>query len=53
MFLMHLPVFFDGFNMVTMEIFGPDDEMVMAGYYQGTKRPQGMLLKPMQRMCGL
>lgn len=38
---MNLPVFFDGFNVAVNEIFGADDKVVMAGYYQGTNKATG------------
>jgi ketosteroid isomerase-like protein len=39
--LMHLPSFFDGFNISVNEIFGADDKVVMTGYYQGTNKSTG------------
>jgi uncharacterized protein len=42
---MNLPVFFDGFNIAVTEIFGADDKVVMAGYYQGTNKATGNKFK--------
>ncbi|WP_367754706.1 nuclear transport factor 2 family protein [Flavobacterium sp. WC2430] len=42
---MHLPVFFDGFNISVSEIFGADDKVVMVGYYQGTNIATGNSFK--------
>ena len=41
----HLPVYFNGFNIQVTEIFGADDKVVMAGYYQGTYQPTGHSFK--------
>ena len=38
---MNLPVFFDGFNIAVNEVFGNDDKVVMAGFYQGTNKATG------------
>lgn len=38
---MHLPVFFDGFNIAVNEIFGVEDKVTMAGYYQGVNKATG------------
>ena len=42
---MNLPVHFDGFNIAINEIFGADDKVVMAGYYQGTNKATGNAFK--------
>jgi ketosteroid isomerase-like protein len=42
---MNLPVYFDGFNIAVNEIFGTDDKVVMAGYYQGTNKATGNSFK--------
>ena len=42
---MNIPVFFDGFNIDIIEIFGADDKVVMAGYYQGTNKATGHSFK--------
>lgn len=42
---MHLPVFFDGFNIAVSEIFGAADKVVMVGYYQGTNKATGNSFK--------
>ncbi|MEI6679291.1 MAG: nuclear transport factor 2 family protein [Mariniphaga sp.] len=42
---MNLPVFFDGFNIAVNEIFGVEDKVVMAGYYQGTNKATGKSFK--------
>ena len=42
---MNLPVFFDGFNIAVNEIFGAEDKVVMAGYYQGTNKATGKPFK--------
>jgi uncharacterized protein len=42
---MNLPVYFDGFNIAVSEIFGTDDKVVMAGYYQGTNKATGHSFK--------
>jgi len=42
---MNLPVYFDGFNIAVNEIFGADDKVVMAEYYQGTNKATGNSFK--------
>ena len=42
---MHLPVYFDGFNIAVNEIFGADNKVVMVGYYQGTNKATGNSFK--------
>jgi len=42
---MQLPVFFDGFNIAPIEIFGADDKVVMVGYYLGTNKATGNAFK--------
>jgi ketosteroid isomerase-like protein len=42
---MNLPVYFDGFNIAVNEVFGADDKVVMAGYYQGTNKATGKPFK--------
>lgn len=42
---MNLPVSFDGFNISVNEIFGADDKVVMAGYYQGKNNSTGNSFK--------
>lgn len=42
---MHLPVYFDGFNIAVSEIFGVDDKVVMVGYYQGTNKTTANVFK--------
>ncbi len=42
---MQLPVSFDGFNIAVNEIFGVDDKVVMAGYYQGINKATGNSFK--------
>lgn len=42
---MHIPAFFDGFNIAVTEIFGADDKVVMVGYYQGTNKATGNAFK--------
>jgi hypothetical protein len=42
---MHLPVYFDGFNIAVNELFGADDKVVMVGYYQGTNKTTGNAFK--------
>jgi ketosteroid isomerase-like protein len=42
---MNLPVYFDGFNIAVLEIFGADDKVVMVGYYQGTNKATGNSFK--------
>ena len=42
---MNLPVYFDGFNIAVNQIFGADDKVVMAGYYQGTNKATGNSFK--------
>ena len=42
---MHLPVYFDGFNIAVNEIFGADNKVVMVGYYQGTNKATGNAFK--------
>ncbi len=42
---MHLPAYFDGFNIAVNEIFGADNKVVMVGYYQGTKKATGNTFK--------
>jgi uncharacterized protein len=38
---MHIPEYFDGFNIAVRELFGADDKVVMVGYYQGTNKATG------------
>ncbi len=42
---MNLPVYFDGFNIAVNEIFGAEDKVVMAGYYQGINKATGKPFK--------
>jgi len=42
---MNLPVYFDGFNVAVNQIFGADDKVVMAGFYQGTNKASGKPFK--------
>lgn len=42
---MHIPAYFDGFNIAVSELFGADDKVVMAGYYQGTNKATGNSFK--------
>ena len=42
---MHLPVYFDGFNIAVNGIFGAGDKVVMEGYYQGTNKATGNTFK--------
>ena len=42
---MNLPVYFDGFNIAVNQVFGVDDKVVMAGYYQGTNKATGNSFK--------
>jgi ketosteroid isomerase-like protein len=41
----NIPVFYDGFNIAPIEIFGSGDKVVMYGYYQGTYKPTGKSFK--------
>ncbi len=42
---MHLPDYFEGFNIAANEIFGTEDKVVMVGYYQGTNKATGNSFK--------
>lgn len=42
---MNLPEYFDGFHIAVNEIFGSDDKVVMAGYYQGINKATGNAFK--------
>jgi ketosteroid isomerase-like protein len=42
---MHLPVYFDGFNIAVTDIFGDGDKVAMMGYYQGTNKATGNAFK--------
>lgn len=42
---MHIPAYFEGFNIAVNELFGADDKVVMAGYYQGTNKATGNSFK--------
>lgn len=38
---MQLGVYFDGFNIDVVDVFGTDDKVVMVGYYQGVNKATG------------
>ena len=42
---MHLPVYFDGFNIAVNGILDAGDKVVMEGYYQGTNKATGNIFK--------
>jgi uncharacterized protein len=42
---MHIPTYYDGFNIAITDIFGDGDKVAMMGYYQGTNKATGNAFK--------
>lgn len=42
---MHIPDYFDGFNIAVSDIFGTDDKVVMMGFYEGINKTTGNSFK--------
>ena len=42
---MHIPAYFDGFNIAVADIFGAGDKVAMMGYYQGVNKATGHAFK--------
>ena len=38
---MHLPEYFDGFQIVVSDVFGEGEKVAMEGFYQGTNKATG------------
>jgi ketosteroid isomerase-like protein len=38
---MHIPAYYDGFNIAVTDVFGAGDKVAMMGYYEGTNKATG------------